>query len=136
MLEHKNDLAEIRSIALKFIKYASDHVKNENVLDMKIAKTINKEKFVELFIKMSSLVMKLIPLEQQVYGNNLVSKNDLKRLKNKHKKELDISAEDLLLIKDFLKNFENKLSFSLSVKLSISENEFSYVEVQFCVMDG
>ena len=52
--------------------------------------------------------MKLIPLEQQVYGNNLVSKNDLKRLKNKHKKELDISAEDLLLIKDFLKNFENK----------------------------
>lgn len=108
LLEHKNDLAEIRSIALKFIKYASDHVKNEDVLDIKFTKTINKEKFVELFIKMSSLIMKLIPLEQQVYGNNLVSKNDLKRLKNKHKKELDISEEDLLLIKGFLKNFENK----------------------------
>jgi hypothetical protein len=108
LLEHKNDLAEIRSIALKFIKYASEHIKNENVLEIELTKAINKEKFVELFIKMSSLVMKIIPLEQQVYGNNLVSKNDLKRLKNKHKKELDISAEDLLLIKDFLKNFENK----------------------------
>ena len=57
---------------------------------------------------MSSLIMKLIPLEQQVCGNDLVSKKDLKRLKNKYKKELDISEEDLLLIKDFLKNFENK----------------------------
>ena len=93
LLEHKNDLAEIRTIALKFIKYVSDHVKKENVLDIKLTKTINNEKFVELFIKMSSLIMKLIPLEQQVCGNNLVTKKDLKRLKNKHKKELDISKE-------------------------------------------
>ena len=108
LLEHKNDLAEIRNIALKFIKHASGHVKNENVLEVKLVKTINKEKFIELFIKMSSLIMKLIPLEQQVYGSNMVNKNDFKRLKNQHEKELDISKEDLLLIKDFLKNFENK----------------------------
>ena len=77
LLEHKSDLAEIRTIALKFIKYAADHVKNDAVLDDELVKTINKEKFIELFIKMSSLIIKLIPLEQQVFGNNLISKREL-----------------------------------------------------------
>jgi hypothetical protein len=108
LLEHKSDLAEIRTIALKFIKYASDHVKNDAVLDDELVKTINKEKFIELFIKMSSLIIKLIPLEQQVFVNNLISKRELKRLKNKHKEELNINEEDMLLIKEFLENFENK----------------------------
>ena len=57
---------------------------------------------------MSSLIIKLIPLEQQVFGNNLISKRELKRLKNKHKEELNINEEDMLLIKEFLENFENK----------------------------
>ena len=48
LLEHKNDLAEIRSIALKFIKYASDHVKNQNVLDIKLTKTIICPKILNL----------------------------------------------------------------------------------------
>ena len=47
LLEHKSDLAEIRTIALKFIKYAADHVKNDSVLDDELVKTINKEKFIE-----------------------------------------------------------------------------------------
>ena len=43
-----------------------------------------------------------------VFGNNLISKRELKRLKNKHKEELNINEEEMLLIKEFLENFENK----------------------------
>lgn len=104
--EHKNDLAEIRSTALKFIKYVSEHINNGEDLEQNLLKKINKEKFAELFIKMSSLVIKLIPLEHRIYGTDLINNNKLKGYINNCQEELKIYEEDILIIKEFLANYE------------------------------
>ena len=106
LCEHKNDLAEIRSTSLKFIKYVSDHINSGENLEQKQFNKFNKEKLVELFIKMSSLVIKLIPLEHQVQGTDLINSNKLKNFIDKYQDELEISEEDIIIIKEILKNYE------------------------------
>ena len=104
--EHRNDLAEIRLTALKFIKFVSNHINNGKDLEQRLLKKTNKEKLVELFVKMSSLVIKLIPLEHQIHGTDLINNNKLKNFIDNYQDELKISEEDILIIKEFLKNNE------------------------------
>ncbi len=108
LCEHKNDLAEIRSTALKFIKYVSEHINCGEDLEQMLLKKFNKEKLAELFIKMSTLVMKLIPLEHQVHGTYLINSSKLKGYINNCQEELKISEEDILTIKEFLTIYQKE----------------------------
>jgi hypothetical protein len=78
LLEHQADLSEIRSVALRFIKSASKCVDGNAGIqgDDLMVKSISREKMVELFLKTSAIVIKLIPLEHQVIGSNLIKKQE------------------------------------------------------------
>ena len=103
LLEHQADLGEIRSVALRFIKSASRCVENDDSDGEN--ESISKEKMVELFLKTSAIVIKLIPLEHQVIGSNLIKKQELDELKQQQDVELNISEEDVSVIKQFLESY-------------------------------
>ena len=102
LLEHQANLAEIRIIALKFIRCSSQYIENDCDIPTKLRKTLNRDKMVELFLKTSAMIIKLIPLEHQVIGSNLIKKQELEKFKYQQEDDLKISKEDLKIMKQFL----------------------------------
>ncbi len=56
--------------------------------------------FLAVFFKVSNLLLKLIPLEQQLYGTRMIK--DLEKIKEQNIEDLSISDEDLELLEKFL----------------------------------
>ncbi len=107
LLEHQDNLVEIRMIALKFIRCSSQYIENDHNVSTKLKKTINRDKIVELFLKTSAMVIKLIPLEHQVIGSSLIKKHELEKFKHQQVDDLEISKEDLKIMKRFLKLYKS-----------------------------
>jgi hypothetical protein len=94
-------------IALKFIRYASQYIEDEAVHENS-KKSINREKIVDLFLKTSTMLIRLIPLEHQVIGSNLIKQSSLEQLKNEQEEDINISQKDMDVIKSFLKIYKDE----------------------------
>ncbi|MFQ3307534.1 MAG: NACalpha-BTF3-like transcription factor [Candidatus Midichloriaceae bacterium] len=101
--EHQTNLSDIRISALKFIKKTSDDIDNEEVISNHSHENNSKEKLVNQFLKISGMLMRLIPLEYQIIGTKLCKNKEIESLRDKETDELDVSEEDISILKEFLK---------------------------------
>ena len=101
LLEHQDSLAEIRTIALRFIRSSSQYIENIHDTPIKLKKSINRDRIVMLFLKASAMIIRLIPLEHQVLGSDLIRKHELEKFQQQGN-DLKISKEDIEIMKQFL----------------------------------
>lgn len=101
LLEHRANLAEIRMIALKFIRSSSQYIENIHDVPIKLKKNISRDRIVMLFLKASAMIIRLIPLEHQIIGSNLITKHELEKFKYQQGDDLKMSKEDIEIMKQF-----------------------------------
>ncbi len=103
---HSNELLKIKAVAFKFIDLFSSYIgqSDKNYLD-----DLPKEKVIDLFLKVSGLLIKIIPIEHKVSGNVLLEGKEMQRLKEQEESAKKISDREVEILDKFLKLYKTNM---------------------------
>ena len=107
--EHRSSLLNLRILANKVIELIDLSLNDNGKAKETLKKVSEKDSVMGVFFKISSFLIKLIPLEQQVNGTHLIKQNEVNILLQDQEVD-EITEEDIKILKDFIEHYYKKQS--------------------------